>query len=108
VWLLGGAMLFSIVSIFAPVDVSHLPFVIGAWTLVGVISVLLFFSPSNLGITEVGISLLLSSFLPGSIAVVAALFVRVTTISFELVWALLALAATSWLGAVASRFLRNH
>lgn len=97
VWLLGGCMLFSIANIFSPVEIRHLPYVIGSWSLVGVVSVLLFFSPSNMGITEVGLSLLLSSVLPGPIAVIVALFVRVTTILFEIAWALASIAAFNWL-----------
>jgi hypothetical protein len=96
VWLLGGCMLFSIANIFTPVDLSHLPYVIGSWSLVGVVSVLLFFSPSNIGITEVGLSILLSAILPGPFAVIVALFVRITTIAFEIVWALASIVIFGW------------
>lgn len=94
VWVLGGCMLFAIASIFAAMDLSALTFVIGSWSLVGVLSMLLFFSPSNLGLTEVGLSLLLSSYVLGPLAVVIALAARIIMILFELFWAAVSLSVS--------------
>ena len=60
VWVLGGTMLFFIVNILTPLPVSSLGFVIGFWSIVGVASYALLFMPSNLGFSEIGLSLLLS------------------------------------------------
>lgn len=88
IWLLGGGMLVAIVGMFVEVSVDHWGYIVGSWALVGTLSTLVLFLPSNLGVTEVGLSLLLVSIVPGPIAVLAALSVRLTTIAFELAWAL--------------------
>ena len=91
VWIGGGGMLFFICQVIVPVNFSSIGYLIGCWTLVGLLGVILFFSPSNLGVSEIGFSLLLSSVMPSPIAVIVALAVRVFTLLFELVWALVSM-----------------
>lgn len=86
-WVLGGMVLFGVTNIVVDVPISNLPYLIGCWSIVGVVSTTLFFLPSNLGFTEVGLSLLLSVMVPSPIAVVIALLVRLLLIVFEIFWA---------------------
>lgn len=86
-WLLGGIVLFEIGNIIYPISVGSLIYFINSWTLVGIISTILFFSPSNFGITEIGLSLLLSNIIPSSIAVIIAIASRIFMIVIEIMWA---------------------
>jgi uncharacterized membrane protein YbhN (UPF0104 family) len=89
--LLAGGLVFCIGNSIYSIPLESLPYIIGGWTLVGVLSSLLFFSPSNLGFNEVTFSLLLSKIMPSSIAVIIALLLRISLISFEAAWALFVL-----------------
>jgi uncharacterized membrane protein YbhN (UPF0104 family) len=86
-WILGGIILFEIGNIIHPISIGNLPYFINCWTLVGIISTLLFFSPSNFGITEIGLSLLLSKIMPSPIAVLVAIASRIFMIAYEIIWA---------------------
>lgn len=92
VWLMGGLILFAICNTFWPLSIEQMGYAIGSWALVGVLSNILFFSPSNLGITEVGLSLLLSNIMPASIAVLVSIATRILIFLYEIIWALIALA----------------
>jgi len=87
IWILGGVVLFLIAKSIYPLEFSNLPYVIGAWSIVGFITSILLFLPTNLGLTEVGISLLLANIMPSSIAVIIAVISRILITIFELVWA---------------------
>ncbi len=86
--LLAGGLVFCVGNAIYGIPLQSLPYIIGGWTLVGVLSSLLFFSPSNLGFNEVTFSLLLSKILPSPIAVIIALLLRISLILFEVIWAL--------------------
>ncbi len=92
-WVLGGVILFAIGNIIYPIPVENLPYFITTWSVVGIISSLLFFSPSNFGVTEIGLSLLLSTVVPSSIAVLIALAARVILMAYDVLWAGLSLLA---------------
>jgi xanthosine utilization system XapX-like protein len=85
-WLLGGIVLFEIGNVIYPIPIGSLTFFINSFTLVGVITTLLFFSPTNFGITEIGLSLLLSNVVPSSIAVIIAIAARIIMIVYEILW----------------------
>jgi hypothetical protein len=87
----GGGILFCISSFINVLDPQYLFFVIGVQSLIGVLSLILLFSPTNLGLSEVGISFLLSTIMPSFLAVITAVASRVVVILFEIVWALIAL-----------------
>ncbi|MEZ4658268.1 MAG: hypothetical protein R2911_11905 [Caldilineaceae bacterium] len=53
-YVLGGLMFFWIGNAVMPIALHHFPYVLGSWTLVATLSVLVFFLPSNMGFTEVG------------------------------------------------------
>ena len=86
-WILGGCVLFEVGNVIYPISMSDLKYVITSWTLVGIFSTILFFSPSNFGITEIGLSLLLSRIVPSSIAVLIAITSRILLIVYEFIWA---------------------
>ena len=83
IWVLGGCIFFFVASLYTPLPFTALPFYISVWCTVGVLSITVFFLPSNFGITEVGLSLFLSSVMPSSIAVLISLTTRMITLGFE-------------------------
>lgn len=85
IWTVGGVIVYLAIQALLPGASGQLGYVIGAWSLVGVLSVTVFFLPSNLGFTEVGLSLLLARILPSSFAVFVAVFVRLLLLVFEIV-----------------------
>ena len=86
-WIIGGIVLFSIGNAITPITFQNLGYVIGSWALVGILSTLLFFSPSNLGVTEIGLSLLLGQIMPFSVGVIIAILARLLIIFYEIMWA---------------------
>ena len=91
IWILGGIILYTIGNIFWAIPVKLIGYVIGSWVIVGIASNILFFSPSNLGITEVGLSLLLSRIMPSPIAVLISISARILLFLYDIIWALIAL-----------------
>ena len=86
-WILGGILLFVIGNIITPISTQHMGYFIGSYGLVSLLTTTLFFSPSNLGISELGLSLLLTNIMPSSVAVVLALLARLLIILYEFIWA---------------------
>jgi len=87
VWVMGGVMLFCIANTLFPLPVSNLGFVIGSWSIVGIASYMLLFLPSNLGFSEIGLSLLLSQIIPSSLAVLVAVSSRILTTLYDILLA---------------------
>src|SRR5690606_11910342 len=85
IWVIGGLILYAAIAALLPVTWDRLGYVIGVWSLMGVLSVTVLLLPSNLGFTEVGLSLLLARILPSSFAVFVAVFVRLLVLAFEIV-----------------------
>jgi len=84
IWILGGVIFYLNANAVAVVDLRFLSQIIGFWCLVGTLSVLVFFLPSNFGFTEVGLSLLLTTLLPSSLAVLIAIFSRILILVYEI------------------------
>ncbi|MHB1004369.1 MAG: hypothetical protein ACYC3S_01860 [Chloroflexota bacterium] len=78
-WLMSGAMFASVVSIFQPVPASRLTWIVGSWTVAGSASMLATFLPSNMGITEITLTGLLSQIVPSGFAALVAVSARVLT-----------------------------
>lgn len=89
VWALGGIVLYAFSTALTPIPIRNISYIIGSWVFVGVLSTAFFFSPSNFGVTEVGLSLLLSNIMPAPTAVVITIITRIGLIIFELIWALI-------------------
>lgn len=87
IWISGGVLLFFFANTVYPVGWTYLPYVVGVWSLIGVLSVTVLLLPSNLGFTEVGLSLLLGQVMPGPFAVIVALIARLLLIVLDLIWA---------------------
>lgn len=87
IWVSGGVLLFCFANIVYPLAWTHLTYVIGVWSLIGVLSVTVLLLPSNLGFTEVGLSLLLGQVMPGPFAVIVAIISRLLLIVLDLIWA---------------------
>lgn len=92
VWLNSGMIFYLLVYAFAGLEPQYMAFAIGSWALVGTLSAVVFFLPSNFGLSEIGISLLLSNVMPSSVAVIVALAVRLALTVFDL------FAVGLWLG----------
>jgi hypothetical protein len=95
-WLLGGLAFYLQANMIYPVPLAHLPAVASFLVISGVISQLAFFIPAGLGIREVSLSLLLSSFVPFGIAVVIALIFRLWLTLSEVFWTLVTLLLCRW------------
>ena len=94
-WILGGLMFFALIGALTPISTQQLPYVIGAWSLAGLVSVLTSFLPFSLGIRELALSLLLMEVLPSSVAVVFAIMSRILLTVYVAVWASIAYAMPS-------------
>ena len=99
-WMVGGLILWVVCNLVVAVPLSALPYLIGCWSLIGTLAFLVFFLPSNLGFSEVGLSLLLATIGPSALAVVIAIVNRVIVIIYEIA----AIALVVWL----IRFVRRR
>lgn len=81
--IIGGSMLFCVLLLIEKVSFVHLTSVIGFHSLVAFLSLFIFILPTNFGFTEVGISLLLATIIPASIAVIVALANRILVITLD-------------------------
>jgi hypothetical protein len=88
-WVLGGILLFAIGNAIAPISPRYIAYMIGSYSLVNLLATAVFFLPSNLGISEVGLSILLANIMPSSVAVIIAIFSRLLIIIYEFLWAAL-------------------
>ena len=86
-WIIAGCLLFVIGNILTSLPIEQLDYFIGIFSLIGALSTLMFFLPSNFGIAEVGLSLFLSRILPTYIAVAIAVSFRLLVTLYDIVWA---------------------
>jgi uncharacterized membrane protein YbhN (UPF0104 family) len=84
-WMVGGLILWMVCNLVIAVPLSALPYLIGCWSLIGTLAFLVFFLPSNLGFSEVGLSLLLATIVPSALAVVIAIVNRIIVLIYEIV-----------------------
>jgi glycosyltransferase 2 family protein len=79
-WVFGGLMTYSMLLVlYNSLSSSDTLVVISIWAITGSISFLTFLLPSNFGITEATLSLLLSNFVPLHVAISTAIFLRIFT-----------------------------
>jgi len=98
-----GLLYFLIANIFVIVSVERLPFIIGSCGLVAALSTFVFFLPSNFGFAEISYSLLFSTWLPSSIAVIVVLSNRVLVTLYDII-----LGGISFLYEVIEKKRTNH
>lgn len=89
-WVASGLVLYLLIISLYPLPLLQLPGVVGAWSISGAISLLVFFSPTAFGLKEITLALILSFLVPGGIAVVVTVLARVLLTAAELVAAALA------------------
>jgi len=76
-WVLVGMAYFSIIQAINNLPVQQIWYVIGSSALVGLLGLMFVALPFKMGLAEVGLSLLLSTIMPSSIAVIVSIFGRV-------------------------------
>lgn len=86
-WVVGGTILFLIINALFTIPLSFWPACVAAWSLTGVAATLVLVLPSGLGLTEATLSLLLSTQIPSSIAVEAAILLRILLTIYEFFFA---------------------
>jgi glycosyltransferase 2 family protein len=84
-WMIGGLILYFVGNLVIAIPIAQLPYLLGSWSLVGTLSFLVFFLPTNMGFSEVGLSLLLATIVPSALAVVVAVLNRLFLLICELV-----------------------
>ncbi len=94
-WFGSGLVFYLLSHAFFSLGPEHMLYAIGIWALIGALSSLVFFLPSNFGFTEIGIALLMSAVMPTSVAAMLALVTRITLTIFDL------LTAGLWFGSEA-------
>jgi len=96
-WIVGGALLASVVALFQPVSAGQYPWIVGSWATAGSASMLVTFLPSNFGLTEVALTALLGQIVPAGVAVLVAVGARVLITLLDIVGGGLALASERFL-----------
>ena len=91
VWLGGGVMLYTVVANMGGLPLHALPGIIGVMALSGIAGMATIVVPGGFGVTEITMSFLLAAYMPPGDAILAAIFMRVLLIVFDLLWALVAL-----------------
>ena len=94
-WLIGAVIFWLIANEVGSVPLAAIGYTTFAWTLMGSLVIFVFFLPSNFGLTEVGLTLLLSTIMPSSLAVVVAVLTRILQTLFAVVACGLIVAVTT-------------
>lgn len=89
-WLAGGIIVYAVIATIYPLSFAQLLPTIGAWSLSGMVSMVAAFLPVGLGLRELALGLLLSSFLPDGLGIVVAIAIRLLLTFYEVLWVLLA------------------
>ena len=86
-----GIAFFALFGVVYPLNPTLFPILLGTLSLSWIIGFLAVFAPAGLGVTELTLALLLSSYLPIGVSSFMAIFFRVILLSFEGIFLLLAL-----------------
>lgn len=81
--LTGGLMIYFIITLFIPEDISLIPKVLGARALSGAAGLLTHFLPSSMGASDITLLSFLSGVIPASLAVAVAIIIRLFTSLME-------------------------
>ncbi len=92
-WLSGGLMLAAILRAFAPYQAEQIPAILACWAAAGTVGMLITFVPGGFGIVELALTGLLGLFVPTSVALAAAIGLRVFVIACEILWMVIGIAA---------------
>lgn len=95
-WLVGAAILYmNSRALLGAGETLSILWILFSWSLVGTLSTFVFFLPSNFGLSEIGLSLLLTAVMPSSVAVLAAVMTRILQILYAAIGCAIIAAATS-------------
>ena len=83
--ILGGLFLYFVIQSIFFIDSDYIFYIIGCWSLSGLWNLFLIFSPTNIGLTEIGLTFLLSSMIPTPIAVVVSIMIRIAILFIEII-----------------------
>jgi len=83
IWVLGGATLIELLSVFQPLTLAEQRWVMGAWMIAGLAGLLTIFLPSAFGIAELGLTVLISTQLPAQIVILALVLYRLITTALD-------------------------
>lgn len=85
-WISGGILLYLMINLVYPIGINQVGYLIGCWAIVNTVTQLMFFLPTNMGFSEVSLSLLFTTIMPSSIGVIVAILPRFVMILFESIW----------------------
>lgn len=85
IWVIGGLMLYLIANIVTEVPLGQVNHIIGGWCLISIFSLITIAVPTNLGINDIGLSLLLMPILSSSVAAVVAVLFYLLVLVYEFV-----------------------
>ena len=85
IWVIGGLMLYLVANIVIDVPYLHIGYIIGSWCLISIFSLVTIAIPTNLGINDIGLGLLLMSILPSSLAAVIAVLFYLLALLYEFI-----------------------
>ena len=88
-WTMGGVVLYVLIRALFPLPLATLPAVIGAWGGAGALGFVAAYFLQGLGVREVTLSVLLGSFMPLPIAIIASILFRILLTVGEVVYPLL-------------------
>jgi uncharacterized membrane protein YbhN (UPF0104 family) len=92
-WLLGGTIIYLICRSLFPISANLYPVCLLAWSLAGVVGMIILILPSGFGINEATISLILGLYMPVSVAIIAAILAR-------LLWTLMDLGVSALFSSI--------
>ncbi len=89
IWVIGGALLFSLIASIRPIELVVLPQVIGMWSLAVTLSLVGALTFTNIGVQEVSLWLLLSTMMPEAIALILVIASRLLWLIYEFIFGLI-------------------
>ena len=84
-WISGGLIYYFIISAFSPLNFKTLFFILGAWAVSGVASILTTFLPSSFGVAEITMAAFISTLMPLPLAFGIAITFRFFTAIIEVI-----------------------
>jgi len=87
-WTLGGFIIYSLSNGIYYLPLAHLPDMVNIWAISGIAGQVALFMPMGMGVKELTLAYLLSSYMPLPVAVVVSLLSRLCLLVSDFFWAL--------------------
>ena len=84
-WVAGAVIFYFIANVVTDVPIVYFPHILSSWSLIGAVSILIIFIPTNLGLSEIGLGFLLAQIMPASIGIVVAVLAYVLFLLYEII-----------------------